>query len=426
MTFELAIETLTFGGRGLGRLNGKAVFVADTAPGDRVRCRIVRDRTHYLEADVCELLEAAPERRAPPCPVAGICGGCHWQHLSYVEQLRWKERLFHEQLLRSGIASPDALWPIVAAPEELGYRNRLQFKCRQTASGFVSGFYRSGSHFVVDTSCCRLGLPAIHEVYTRLRKILPGAPRPDALPQIDMSCSDDGRVGVLFHVLPDAHRQMRPWLADISAATGFAAALQVGRKETIEPLCGDAGLVTSIDDPPLSLRVGAGGFAQVNPQQNRRLVDAVVAAAALSGRERVLDLYCGVGNFTLPLARRASSVVGVESYAPAIGDAVANAVRHGIDNATFHAESAEESVLRHGSFDLVLLDPPRTGAYPLMRELLVLNPRRILYVSCDPVTLTRDLKPLVHNGYAVVSSCPFDFFPQTWHVESLTVLERSA
>lgn len=424
MYLELVIETLTFGGRGLGRHGGKAVFVPYTAPGDRVRCRVIHDRAQFVEAELCEVLHPSALRRTPPCPVAGSCGGCDWQHLPYDEQLRWKERLFHDQLLRSGVACAEVLQPIVAAPDELGYRNRLQFKCRQTPTDFVAGFYRSGSHFIVDTSRCLLARSAIHDAYAFLRQALPKAPQPDAIPQVDISCSDDQRVAVLLHALPKAREVLSGWLFNVAERGGFAAALQSGRKQSIEPVAGNAGLTTAVDDPPLSLQIRAGGFAQVNPEQNRRLVDAVVAAAALSGRERVLDLYCGVGNFSLPLARRAGAVVGVESYAPAIADAIANASRHAIGNATFHAEPAEGSVLRYGSFDLVLLDPPRTGAYPVMRDLLVLKPRRILYVSCDPATLTRDLQPLVHNGYVVASSRPFDFFPQTWHIESLTVLDR--
>ncbi|NJC86935.1 MAG: 23S rRNA (uracil(1939)-C(5))-methyltransferase RlmD [Desulfuromonas sp.] len=424
MLLELEIETLTFGGRGLGHYDGKAVFVPYTAPGDRVRCRATRERAHFVEAQLCEVLQPSRLRRTPPCPVAGKCGGCDWQHLPYVEQLAWKERLFHDQLLRSGVASVEALLPIAPAPDEWAYRNRMQFKCRQTPAGFVAGFYRHASHYVVDAPRCLLAMPAIHAAYTFLRSVLPTAPRPEAIPQVDISCSDDLHPAVLLHVLPDAYADVRGWLRETTGQGGFAAAIQSGRKDSIETVVGDAGLVTAVDAPPFSLRVGAGGFAQVNPEQNRRLVDAVVAAAALSGTERVLDLYCGVGNFTLPLARRAGSVIGVESYAPAIVDAVANASRHAVSNIAFHAEPAEGAVLRHGPFDLVLLDPPRTGAYAVMRDLLELRPRRILYVSCDPVTLTRDLQPLVHNGYKVASARPLDLFPQTWHIESLTVLER--
>ncbi len=426
MMLDLQIDTLTLGGRGLGRHAGKAVFVPGTAPGDRVRCRVTRSHSQYAEAALVALLEASPERRSPPCPVYGRCGGCQWQHLPYAVQAEWKQRLFSEQLLRSGVAPSSVLRPLVAAPAEWDYRNRLQFKCRQAEQGYVTGFYRQGSHYVVDVPRCLLAKPSIQACYALLRQTLPKAPQPAAIPQVDISCSDNETVSVLLHGLPEACADLRGWLPAIARQGGFAAALQCGRKETIERLWGEPGLVMVVDEPPVQLQVGAGGFAQVNPAQNRRLVEAVVAAAALSGSERLLDLYCGVGNFSLPLARRAGAVVGVESYAPAIADAVGNASRHAIDNVSFHAEPAEGAALRHGAFDTVILDPPRTGAYQVVRDLLDLGPRRIIYVSCDPATLVRDLLPLVHNGYAVSSSQPFDLFPQTWHIESLTVLERIA
>jgi 23S rRNA (uracil1939-C5)-methyltransferase len=424
MLIDLEIETLTLGSRGLGRHQGKAVFVPGTAPGDRVRCRIVRSRSQFDEAEPVELLSPSALRRLPPCPVFGECGGCQWQHLPYDVQVRWKEQLFHDLLLRQGVATAVALRPIVPAPAEWGYRNRVQFKCRQTRHGLVTGFYRQASHFVTDTPNCLLVEPAIQQVYDFLRKILPESPQPQALPQFDIACSHDRHVSVLFHLLPEAPDALCRWLSQAAAQGGFAAAVQIGRKESIRTLAGNPGLSVMIDDPPLSIQVAAGGFAQVNPDQNRRLVDAVVTAAGLTGCERVLDLYCGAGNFTLPLARRAGSVVGVEEYPPAIDDARGNAARNAVANATFLVEPAEGAALRHGAFDLVLLDPPRTGAYPVMRDLQRLQPSRILYVSCDPATLARDLQPLVHNGYAVVAAQPFDLFPQTWHIESLTVLER--
>lgn len=424
MLIDLRIDTLTLGARGLGRHHGKAVFVPLTAPGDLVRCRIIRSRLQFDEAETVELLSPSTLRRIPPCPVFGECGGCQWQHLPYEEQVRWKEKLFHDQLLRLGIACSDALMPIVPAPAEWAYRNRVQFKCRQTQQGLVAGFYRHASHFVTDAPQCLLVMPVIQQTYDFLRRILPESPHPESLPQFDISCGDDQQVTVLFHVLQGAEDAMCNWLKAVAEKGGFAAAVQIGRKETIRILVGGPGMSVAVDTPPVSIQVSAGGFAQVNPDQNRRLVDAVVTAASLTGKERVLDLFCGAGNFTLPLARRAGAVVGIEEYAPAIDDARSNAARNAFVNAVFLAESADGAALRHGKFDLVLLDPPRTGAFPVMRDLLVLRPPRILYVSCDPATLVRDLKPLVHNGYAVVSSQPFDLFPQTWHIESLTLLER--
>lgn len=425
---ELTIDALTIGGRGIGRADGKAVFVPLTAPGDRVRCRLIRRHRHFDEAELIEVLTPAASRREPPCPVFGQCGGCQWQHLPYIEQVQWKERLFAEALLRAGVAGAGVLQPLVAAPAEFGYRSRVQFKCHQTESGPVAGFYRHGSHFVIDTPACLLADPAIGRVFSFLREQLRSAPHPQAIPQLDLGCGDDGQVSVLCHVLPEASAATRGWLAGIAVRGGFAAALQSGRKETLVAVHGDPGLSFDVAGPELRLHVRAGGFSQVNPAQNRRLVAAVLAAADLRGSERVLDLFCGAGNFSLPLARQAREVVGVEEYAPAIADARANAERLGIVNARFYAEPAEGAVqrlARTAPFDLVLLDPPRTGASAIMRDLLEVRPQRIIYVSCDPATLARDLKPLAHNGYRVVFSQPFDLFPQTWHIESLTLLERS-
>lgn len=424
VTLQLDIDKLTVGGRGLGRHQGKAVFVPDTAPGDRVACRIVRSHRHYDEAELLELITPAAGRRVPPCPLAGACGGCQWQHLPYAVQLEWKERLFAEQLQRGGLAGEEQLLPIVAAPVEFAYRNRVQYKCRQTEGGFVAGFYRAGSHYVIDAPGCLLPRPEIASARAALQAAVSGCPCPEALPQLDISCGDDGQVAVIAHVLPGADHLLADWLKGLALTHGYAAALQVGRKETIRVLAADPSLLTLVGDPPLAVTVSAGGFAQVNPEQNRRLVAAVVVAAQLTGTERVLDLYCGAGNFTLPLARRAAAAVGIEEYAPAIADARRNAAANGIANASFHAAPADRTVHDHGRFDVVLLDPPRTGAYPVIKRLVELGPRRILYVSCDPATLVRDLQPLVHNGYRLLSSQPFDLFPQTWHVESLSVLQR--
>jgi 23S rRNA (uracil1939-C5)-methyltransferase len=425
MTFELEIDALTLGGRGLGRHLGQAVFVPGTAPGDRIRCRVTRQRRQFAEAELVDLLRPAPQRRLPPCPVFGRCGGCQWQHLPYAVQAHWKERIFHEQLLRAKVATVAACLPIVAAPDEWVYRNRAQYKCRQTATGFVAGFYRRTSHYVIDAPRCLLVRSPVQELYALLREALPASPMPQAIPQLDICCSDTGSCAVLVHVLPAAAAVVRDWLTTLAVRGNFAAALQVGRKETLELLNGNPALVTAVDEPPLQLQISVGGFVQINPDQNRRLVAAVVAAAALTGKERVLDLYCGVGNFTLPLARRAGAVLGIEEYAPAVADARENARQAATANVAFSAEPAEGAALRHGSCDLVVLDPPRSGAYPVMRDLLSARPQRILYISCDSATLVRDLQPLVNHGYTVISAQPFDFFPQTWHIESLSVLTRN-
>ncbi len=304
MNLELTIETLAFGGNGVARHAGKAIFVPLTAPGDRIACRIVRDKGRYAEAELLEILEPAPQRRTPPCPVFGTCGGCQWQHLPYAEQGRWKETIFADLLRRQGGIAEPPLLPLVAAPAEWLYRSRVQFKCRQTDGGFVMGFYRRGSHYVIDVTHCPITDERLNGALSLFRQWLPAAPQPERIPQVDLAVGDDGAVRAVVHCL-GAGGALGDYLRPLAQEAGIALFLQQGRKETLVPVCGAAGLDIVVDEPPLSLAYGPGGFAQVNLAQNRSLVQAVLAAAELTGRERVLDLYCGMGNFSLPLARRA-------------------------------------------------------------------------------------------------------------------------
>jgi 23S rRNA (uracil1939-C5)-methyltransferase len=430
MSERLRIDALAYGGSGVGRLEGKAVFVPLTAPGDRIRCRIVQDRKRYAEAEMVELLEAAPQRRAPPCPVFGDCGGCQWQHLPYEEQCNWKERIFAESLQRQAQIEASGLRPLVPAPDEWGYRSRVQFKCRQTEAGFVMGFYRRGTHYVVDVESCPIAAPRLNCVLALFRQWLPDSPFAHLVPQVDMEFDDEGRVRVTVHVLDSESAALAGYLLPLAEQAGISLFIQCGRKETLQQVCGEEVLhILPLGAGSLRLAYGAGGFAQVNLEQNRQLVREVCSSAALTGGERVLDLFCGMGNFSLPLALRAGEVVGVENYAPAIRQAELNARANGLGHARFQsrpAESAIREVAAAQAFDLVVLDPPRTGAYEVVRELVRLRPPRIIYVSCDPPTLARDLVPLLHGGYEVVSARPFDLFPQTYHTESVTVLRLTA
>ncbi len=426
-TLEIDITTLVHGGRGLGRHEGKAVFVPLTLPGDRVRCRIVKAKSRYAEAELLEVLTPSTNRRQPPCPYFGLCGGCQWQHLAYEQQTGWKQRIFADLMTRGGITTEDRLLPIVASPDEWLYRNRVQFKCHLSDHGVVIGFYRTGSHQIVDVEHCRLVVPPIQRALTLLRDKLPTAPHPEAIHQLDVACGDDDKVRVVLHARPVAVAALRSWLRDLAREFSFDACLQTGNKESLEIVSGDGYLTVHVDSPQLELCYGPGGFAQVNSSQNRNLVSTMLERLNLQGHERALDLFCGMGNFSLPLARRAAQVVGVEDYAPAIADALGNAERNNLANLDFFAEDAAGAMARAevSGFDLVVLDPPRTGNYSVAKELLDIGPNRILYVSCDPATLVRDLNPLVNNGYEVASAQTFDLFPQTWHIESMTLLLRS-
>lgn len=424
---DLEIVSLVHGGRGIGRHDGKAVFVPLTAPGDRVNCRVVKSKRRYLEAELCEVVVPSPVRRDPPCPYFGTCGGCQWQHLPYPEQTRWKEQIFADLMVRSKVVARDRIKPIASAPDEWNYRNRVQLKCHLTTKGLVLGFYRHGSHIVVDVDKCRLVASPIQRTLDLLRKELPDAPCHDCLSQIDVACGDDGEVRIILHVRPRGRQQLSSWLQAFAARHQLNACLQSNHKSVPELVYGDGNLTVKVDHPEIALRYGPGGFVQINSAQNRLMVATMLALLALNGTENVLDLFCGMGNFSLPLARRAGRVAGVEDFSSSIANARINAVTNNITNVEFYAADASSVMARYQAtddLDLVVLDPPRTGNYQAACVLLKVCPERILYVSCDPATLVRDLSPLVKGGYEVVSSQPFDLFPQTWHIESMTLLRR--
>ncbi|SHI44261.1 23S rRNA m(5)U-1939 methyltransferase [Malonomonas rubra DSM 5091] len=419
----LKIEALANGGKGIARTDGRVVFVAGAFPGDRVRCRLTKIKKNYAEGEVAELLQPSPLRRTPPCPVADECGGCQWQQLPYAEQLKWKQQLFVDTLTRQVGADSSVIKLIVPSPNEFGYRSRVQVKCFFAPEGFITGFFRSKSKYVIGVERCPLMPDALNDLLVALRQVIAGSRFGKEIPQLDLSIGSDGKRRAVVHFLGRDAAPLSELLLPVAQKIGFDLAVQSGRKSNLQAVVGNGDLQIAVDDPEISLTYAAGGFAQINLAQNRALVETAVAAAELRGNENVLDLYCGMGNFSLPLARRARSVTGVEDYAPSIEMAKRNAADNRIQNVDFYAMPAEDALSRFaGQFDLLVLDPPRIGAYDVAKQLAEKPVPKIIYISCDPQTLARDLKVLLSRNYRLVSSQAFDMFPQTHHVESLSVL----
>jgi 23S rRNA (uracil1939-C5)-methyltransferase len=429
------IEKLAFGGAGFGRIDGKACFVPFTAPGDTAKIRVTTAKRSYLEGELLELLEPAERRVTPECPAFGRCGGCNWQHLPYPDQLAAKEEIFAELLWRSGRVERERIMPIVPAPQPFGYRSRIQLKVRCIAGELMTGFYRAGSHFVVNVpEKCAIVHPVINRLISGLRLVLALFPEADMIPQIDAAIGDDGGAELIVHYLGSRGREAGKFFrqnrhvlgADgIFLQTGGKAALERIAGEDCPPLTYSVPNRTFPDLPDMRLSFGSGGFSQVNYQQNLTLVETVCGWAGLTGRERVLDIYCGNGNFSLPLAGNAAEVVGVEDYEPSITVARLNGVANGLKNVSFICADAvtfiERMVSAGEKFDVVLLDPPRSGAAEVIRNIPALKPRVVLYVSCDPSTLARDIGILKKFDYNVVKCRPVDMFPQTYHIESVTL-----
>ena len=278
---RLTIESLAFNGYGVGRHDGKVFFVPFTAPGDEIEYRIVRTRKNCIFAEVIQLLEPAPERREPPCPAFGACGGCHWQHLPYRYQTQWKNRIFRDMLQRQAKVPDSAFAPLIPSPSEFNYRSRAQFKCRNTEQGLVMGFYRRESHYVIDIQECPLMAPEINKGFKFFRSLLNGSPFASLIPQIDISVDDQKKVRAVVHILGNNTRPLAAALRPEAEKVNMSLFFQSGRNSTLQKICGsdDLHLFPLGHDGWLSLAFGPGSFSQVNLDQNRRLIWEVLQTA---------------------------------------------------------------------------------------------------------------------------------------------------
>jgi len=429
---RVRIETLAFGGSGVGRIDGKVCFVPYACPGDELLVRAVSEKRSFLTARIEEIVTPSPYRIAPPCPLFGSCGGCSWQHIDYPRQLEAKRLILAEAMWRGARVPADLVAETVASPVAFGYRSRVQFKLHNTADGLHIGFFRHGSHFVEDVpQGCPIALGVVNEALHSVRTVLATFPEPAAIPQINIDCAEQGAVGIVNYIGRDAagaasffHRHMQA----LKPLTGLY--LQTGRKSTLARVWGDDRLVYTLPAGSGACALGfrPGGFSQVNGLQNRALLEGIRTLAGFRGQERVLDLYCGNGNFSLPLAGEVGAVTGIEEYGDSIAAARDNCHCNGVTNAEFIAADAAGGVRRLVAdgrrFDVIILDPPRSGAAETVGELHHFAPERIIYISCDPSTLARDCGVLAGKGYRVRTSVPVDMFPQTYHVESITLLQR--
>jgi 23S rRNA (uracil1939-C5)-methyltransferase len=396
----VTVEKLVYGGDGLARLEGRVVFAPFVLPGERIRVETCQEKPGLVRARMLEVLEAAPERVAAPCPVFGRCGGCHYQHAPYEYQLAAKRAILVDQLRRLGkIAPPEEI--AVVAGEPWGYRNRAQLHIDGAQSVPRIGYREARSHHLCEIGQCPIASPKINDVVRVLTGMLRDSRWPNFLRSLEIF-TDEQRVqlNVLDTDQPVAKRFFE-WCAQ-----------QI------------PGLVEGALDYQGRFRVSRNSFFQVN----RFLLDGLVetALAGVSG-ETALDLYAGVGLFSLALARRFRQVTAVESGSGAVRDLQFNAERAGLVHVRAERRTAEEYLQTlERAPDFVLLDPPRAGlGKAVVRRLAELRPRQVTIVSCDPATLARDLAGLTASGYRVERMTLVDLFPQTFHLETVVRLGMS-
>jgi 23S rRNA (uracil1939-C5)-methyltransferase len=415
---EVTVERLVPGGAGLAHAEGLTVFVPLAAAGDRLRVRVERVRGRVAFAALVEVLAPGPDRIEPPCPYFGRCGGCDFQQLNYAAQLAAKVEIIRDCLRRIGRLAPPEEILITASPAEWRYRSRARWQ--HDAARRRLGYYELASHRVCDVAECPVVLPEVQDALSRLRAARLGVH--DGLSREEVSTGDEPP--------PDALGK-----SETNAAEEFQAVAGDDGVSLLPPLTGEDAREQRRSVAGETYRFNAECFFQIN----HALLDALVAEAlgGAGGGDRAegvggtaVDLYCGVGLFTLPLARRFARVVGVESHPTAARYARLNLEGAGLANARVEAAEVGDWLLRRAGkiapADFVLLDPPRAGAAEAVEGILTLGPRRIAYVSCDPATLARDLRALADGGFVLDSVRAFDMFPQTHHVETVAHLSRAA
>lgn len=462
--YEMCIEDMGNDGEGIGHLDGMAVFVKDTVVGDRILVKVIKVKKQYAFGRLMRILEPSAFRVEPICPLARSCGGCTLMQMEYGRQLAWKQDKVLNCMKRiGGIAQAETLMePIIGmeVPEEaefpaIYYRNKAQFPVQRGKDGRIKiGFYAGRTHDVMDTDRCYLQAPVTETIVKRIRRFLE---------EYQVEPYDEGtHSGLVRHILTrtgwhtgevmvclvingrkltgryqgaacNVEQQLVDCLRDIPGMTSIVLNFNVEKTNRIlgndcRTLWGQDYISDRIGE--IRYQISPLSFYQVNPQQTEKLYAKALEYADLHGEETVWDLYCGIGTISLFLASKAKKVYGVEIVEAAVEDARKNAVANRIENVDFFAGKAEEvfpaQYQKTGErADVIVVDPPRKGCDAVLLDTMVqMAPNRIVYVSCDPATLARDVKVLVEAGYVVERICPVEQFAHNVHVETVVLMSR--
>src|SRR5690554_6301658 len=436
MTLDvLEIESLDLEARGIAHRDGKVIFVEGALPGERVEATTVRRKPSYEKARTERVIRASSQRVTPVCPHFGVCGGCAMQHLDPQAQVAIKQRALEDAFGHIGKLKPATVLPPMHGPT-YGYRYRARLSVRLVPrkGGVLVGFRERHSSYVADMSQCLVMPRHVSDMLVPLRRMVESLSRPDRIPQIEVAVGDRTTALVLRHMETLTDRDIGI-LREFAKQWGISWWLQPKGPETVHLLDrADAGLLAyTLPEFGLRMEYKPTDFTQVNPYINRSLVSRALSLLGVQEDDRVADLFCGLGNFTLPLATRVREVVGVEGSSTLTERALESARAHGLHEKTRFStlnlfEVDVEWLRKLGRFDRMLIDPPREGAEAVARALAALSdeerPVRIVYVSCNPATLARDAAILKHKGgYVLQAAGVVNMFPHTGHVESIAVFE---
>ncbi|SEO85519.1 23S rRNA (uracil1939-C5)-methyltransferase [Nitrosovibrio sp. Nv6] len=434
MPVPVVIESLDQEGRGVAHVEGKVIFIEGALPGELVTYNAYRKKSSFELAQVGRILKSGFARVAPQCRYFDICGGCSLQHMDVRSQVAAKQRVLEDNLRHIGKVEPELILPAVYG-SAWGYRYRARLSVRYVAkkNAVLVGFREKRSSFVVDMQACEIMPSRISKLIMPLRKLVERLSIRQRLPQIEVSLGEDVDVLVL-RILEPLTPQDEALLKDFADQHHIQFFLQPGGPETAYPFYPKdaAELNYTLPEFDIVMPFNPTEFTQVNPSMNRVLVRRALNLLDPQPAERIADLFCGLGNFTLPIARRGADVVGFEGGAAMVRRASENSKRNGLGRNTQFIETNlfdidETWMQKQGYFDKMLIDPPREGAIAVVTSLAEeeIRPRRIVYVSCNPATLARDAGVLVHrNGYSLKAAGIVNMFPHTAHVESIALFEK--
>ena len=425
------IESLNQEGQGVARLNGKTLFIEGALPGERVTFTIRRSRRNYDVAEVDTVLHASAQRAQPRCDYFGYCGGCSMQHFDADAQVAAKQRVLEDTLWHLGRLKAEVLYPAIRGADwGYRYRARLSVRC-VPGKGVLIGFHQRKSSYVADLHHCAILPPQVSRLMGPLHGLIANLSCPDRIPQLELAIGDAETVLVLRHLLPLTNND-RAVLLQFAQRHGIQWWLQAAGPESCQPLVPEDATELHYHLPEFDLRLAfrPTDFTQVNFAVNRLLIKRAMQLLEPCEGERIADLFCGLGNFSLPIARLGAMVVGVEGSDALVRRADSNAQRNGLQALSrFYAanlfDTTDDSLAALGRLDKMLIDPPREGAIAVVKAISeTQGPRRIVYVSCNPATLARDGAVLVHEkGYRLRGAGIANMFPHTSHVESVAVFD---
>jgi len=427
---QATIESLSHDGRGVAHVDDKVVFIDGALPEEKVEFLYTRKKRDFSEGYVTEVLSASPDRVEPKCTHYEICGGCSFQHLAPEKQIFAKQNILLEQFKQIAGLDKFELWPALTGPF-WGYRHRARLGVKNVPKKgrVLVGFREKRTPFIAELTECEVVHPAVGKKLLALSDLIGQLSISARLPQIEVSICDNS-VALVFRILDPLTEDDEKILADFEATSGLDVYLQSKGPDTIVPLTGPKELLSYQLPEDITLYFAPSDFVQVNVEINRKMIQRALDTLDLNEQDNVLDLFCGLGNFSLPMARKAGHVTAVEGSPELIERAKINAEKNGVTNIDFYAANLMDDVSNEPwakkKYNKVLIDPPRTGAKEILPLLAKISAQQVLYVSCNPSTLARDAAILVNEmGYKMIKAGVMDMFPHTSHVESIALFEKS-